>query len=292
MKILISGANGQLGHAFAGLAGQTPHKLISLTRDQFDITDRQQILTHLAKFQPDVLINTAAYTAVDKAEQEVAAAFAVNAEAVRLLAECCASANVPLIHYSTDYVFSGEQQRAYKEDDVPAPVNQYGLSKLAGEEAIRAAWNKHLILRVCGLFSEYGTNFVKIILRLSQTREEINVVADQITCPTPAKTVAQTTLQIIEQLLTQDKAAWGTYHYCGQPPLSWYEFAEEIVILAAKIRPLQLQRLIPVTSIEYASVAKRPLYAVLDCNKLRKQFNIELEPWQLELRSLIRTLLA
>jgi dTDP-4-dehydrorhamnose reductase len=288
MRYLITGANGQVGHALSQLTS-AQKTLIALSHAELDITDLQAIKTAIIHYRPAVIINAAAYTAVDKAEQEMEQAFMVNAQSPRLLAKACAITNIPLIHLSTDYVFNGSQQRPYQESDTVNPLNSYGASKWAGEQAVQEFWHKHIILRLSGVFSAHGHNFVKTILRLAQERETLNIVADQITCPTSAQAIAQTILIIAEKVLQNDNY-WGTYHYASSPPTSWYNFAKKIVSLAEINFPIKTKIINAITTAEYPTPAKRPAYSVLDSNKLKLNFAINPSFWEIELAETLRIL--
>lgn len=289
MKILVSGGNGQIGWELAQ-KNSIQDIVIALTHTQLDITDPAQINKALLDLTPDIFINAAAYTAVDKAEQEPAQAFAINRDGPAVLAQACASANVPLFHLSTDYVFSGAQQQPYREDDPTNPINIYGESKLAGEKAIRENWHKHCILRVSGIFSAHGHNFVKTILRLAQEKETLRIVADQIICPTPASDIVETILHICRELTSNPQAEWGTYHYCSNEPTDWYHFAEAILAVATDYQPLAVKQFIATTTANYPTPAKRPAYSVLDCSKLQSRFGIEPRTWRENLAPIIRQL--
>jgi dTDP-4-dehydrorhamnose reductase len=184
------------------------------------MTDPCSIRDAIAHFQPDIIINTAAYTAVNQAEQDTKRALSINYEGVQHLAQRCAQTNTPLIHLSTDYVFAGTQTIPYHENSSPHPINFYGQSKWLGEQAVRDYCTHHIILRISSVFSEYGHNFLKTILRLAQKKNELCIVADQISCPTYAGDIASTLFSMIKQPLV-----WGTYHYCSHEPVSWYQFA-------------------------------------------------------------------
>jgi len=288
MKILLTGATGQVGSELVQLAAQRKLTLMGYSRSQLDITQPQQVTQTLTQSKPDIVVNAAAYTAVDLAEQEIALATAVNQHGCELLAQACATLEIPLIHLSTDYVFDGQQHQPYREDDLAAPINNYGLTKLAGEQAIRAICSNHIILRVSGVFGRYGHNFVKTILRLAREKSELSIVSDQILCPTPAAGIADTVIRCCEKLATN---TWGTYHYCSSEPTSWYHFAEAIMQQARIYQDFPLQKIIPIVSSAYKTPAKRPAYSVLDCHKIQSQLNISLPNWQQALTQLIPELI-
>ena len=256
MKILLTGADGQLGRCIQDRAGE--HQLIPLNRQALDITEEQAVLACIQQHRPDVLVNSAAYTNVDKAELEPELAFAVNRDGPANIAKACAQFDISLIHISTDYVFDGTKGSPYTPEDKPNPINVYGKSKLAGEEAIRRTWDKHLIIRTSWLFSEYGNNFVKTMLRLAKERDEIRVVDDQVGCPTYAGDLAEVVLALL------DERCWGTCHVVGTPAVSWYSFANTIMkTLSAQKPPLLLPQFVPISTDEYPTAALRPLYSEL-----------------------------
>lgn len=288
MKILITGAQGQVGSELAKQAIKKKFQVFPPTHAQLDITQTQQISDALANCTPDVVINAAAYTAVDAAENNAKLAFTVNSEGPGLLAQICARQNIPLIHLSTDYIFSGNQTIPYKEEDIANPINTYGQSKLAGETAIREHWDRHLILRVSGIFSSQGNNFVKTILRLAQEKDQLSIVHDQMTCPTSAVDICQAILFLCENLKAN---LWGTYHYCSIEPTSWYHFAEAILLHATNYKTLKTKKLLPVASHDYPTRAKRPAYSVLNCSKLKSQWNLDQSSWQTGLIETVRELM-
>jgi dTDP-4-dehydrorhamnose reductase len=262
MKLLITGGNGQLAHHLVRSAQQLHYNVLALNRLELDIIKLPSLQVLIENFKPDAIINTAAYTKVDLAESEVASAFQVNSEGAKNLAIACQKQNCQLIHISTDYIFDGKLSRPYIETDMPSPLNIYGQTKLAGENYVRELCENHMILRVSSVFSHYGVNFVKTILRLNKEIKQLRIIADQVSCPTPAKAIAET---ILTMLLNPCK---GTYHYCGDQIMSWYEFACKILQNSKNIQPISTQ--------EYPSSAIRPKYSVLDCNKLYLTFGIKL----------------
>lgn len=283
LKILVTGATGQLGWELTHT--KTPHTIIGLSRAQLDITQAAQINKIIAEQKPDVVINTAAYTAVDKAEQEMKIAFDINEKGAVNLARSCAEKNIPLIHLSTNYVFSGQQQCPYREEDPTDPINVYGKSKLAGENAIRKLWDKHIILRVSGVFGVHGNNFVKTMLRLASERELLRVVADQTICPTATSDIAHTLFVIAEK-----NTHWGTYHFCSNEPTTWHHFTEAIIHQAKQYQLLKIKEIQAITTAEFPTPAKRPAYSVLDCSKLQKQFSITPRSWRAGLNEMLKVL--
>lgn len=285
--ILVFGKTGQVATEL-----QRQARVTALGRDTADLTDPQGCAAIIADLKPSVVINAAAYTAVDRAEEDAATAQTVNAAAPGAMAGACAHLDVPFLHLSTDYVFSGDTDRPWRETDPVKPQNAYGRTKLAGEAAVRASGARHLILRTSWVFSAHGTNFVKTMLRLSETRETLSVVEDQTGGPTPAADIAATLLVLARAMQDGDRfagassgATGGTYHYAGQPHVSWAGFAREIFAQAG--------RDVTVTGIptsDYPTPAKRPRDSRLDCAKLASDFGITPADWQGGLASVIREL--
>lgn len=278
MKVLITGRNGQVAQALlSSLAGLG--ELTCLGRAELDLSDAQAIRQRVRTLRPDLIINAAAYTAVDQAETDADNAFAINAVAPGVLAEEAKALGVPLIHYSTDYVFDGSKASPYREDDEPQPLGVYGQSKLAGEQAITAAGGDYLILRTSWVYSLYGRNFLLTMQRLLQEREELRVVSDQVGAPTWAGTIADTTRALIEQWQQGTPGPWGTYHLTGLGETSWFGFAEAIgEQLRSTGKPCA--RLVPIASSEYPTPAQRPLNSRLDCSRLQTAWNVRLPTWQ------------
>jgi len=233
--------------------------------------------------RPDLIINAAAHTAVDLAESEPLSAFAINATAPGILAEEALALDIPLIHYSTDYVFDGTKAGPYNEDDTPNPLGVYGKSKLAGEQAIRDVQGKHLILRTSWVYSTHGRNFLLTMQRLLQEKPELRVVADQIGAPTWAGTIANSTLSLIEHWQANDVANWGTYHLTAQGETSWFGFAQAIgEALRQQGKPCA--DLLPIPSSDYPTPAARPLNSRLDCSRLQRDWGVSQPDWQTALR--------
>lgn len=278
MKILITGRNGQLAQALqqrlAGLG-----QVHVLGREQLDLAEPERIRQVVRELSPDLLVNAAAYTAVDQAENEPALAFAINATAPGVLAEEAARLGVPLLHYSTDYVFDGSKATPYTEDDAPNPLSVYGRSKLAGEQAIHAVGGAHLTLRTSWVYSLHGRNFLLTMQRLLQEKPQLRVVADQIGAPTWAGSLAASTLALIQHWQAGQAGAWGTYHMTAQGQTSWFGFAQAIgEHLKAQGRPCA--QLLPIPSSEYPTPAQRPLNSRLDCSRLRQQWQVEQPDWR------------
>ncbi|KUM52471.1 dTDP-4-dehydrorhamnose reductase [Rheinheimera sp. EpRS3] len=282
MKLLLLGANGQLGQALLKQL-QLPQQFqyLALNRSQLDITDISAVATVMAEYRPDVVINCAAYTAVDNAEQHAAACIAVNATAVGQLAKLCQQYNSLLLQFSTDYVFNGQSNKAYTEQDIAAPLNVYGRSKLQAEHFIQATCSKYVILRTSWLFSEFGHNFYRTMLKLAQRDQIIQVVNDQFGCPTYAGDLAAITLQLLQRYQQQGSLAYGIYHLAGSPAVSWYQFAK--AIFAAHQLQVNLQ---VISSASWPTLATRPANSVLDCNKFCAAFAISVPQWQAALQQL------
>ena len=281
-SILIVGAGGQVGHELAIAA--VPHHLIPLTRSDLDIEIPEAIEKVFDAHNPDIVINAAAYTAVDKAEHESDAAFAINRDGVGNLARACKQAGIPLLHISSDYVFDGEKSGAWYEDDPISPQSAYGLSKAAGEAMLRDNLDQHIILRTSWVFSATGSNFVKTMLRLGKERDELGIVDDQHGCPTSAASIAGVLLQIVHRYLEGREVPWGTYHYCNQPETTWFDFAGAIFEAAGGYEKLKLK---PIKTSDYLTPAARPKNSVLDCGKLESTFAVKPAKWLDELRTVL-----
>jgi len=285
MKVLITGCKGQVGRELVLLAKKYDCEAIGLDREGFDITNQAVVERVIRQYKPDAVINAAAYTAVDKAESDEKAAYAVNATGVEYLAAVCADLDIPLVHISTDYVFDGSKVGAYKEDDPVNPLGVYGKSKLAGEEAVRRICEKYYILRTSWVFSEHGNNFVKTMLRLGLEREELGIVADQYGKPTSACEIANT----IYCMLMSKKESWATYHIAQPSVTTWYEFADAIFTEARKWGvKLQLETLNRITTNDYPTAAERPVNSELDCAKLEGTFDLRLAAWINALPSIMK----
>ena len=280
MRILLTGANGQIGSEIARQADIRNYSLIACQRTDLDITDAEAVHSAIMDSSVQVVINAAAYTAVDQAEKEPERAYAVNRDGPHFLALACHQKNIPLLHLSTDYVFSGKEQEPYRENDAIAPLGVYGDSKWQGEQCVRQQLSQHLILRVSWVFGQAGNNFVKTVLRLAREREQLKIVADQYGCPTYAADIATVLLTLAEKVTFSQHSAWGTYHYCGLPAVSWYEFAEKVLKLANNYETLMASEVIPITTAEYPTLAQRPAHSVLDTRFLQETFDIAPRFWQ------------
>ncbi len=288
MKLLIFGAGGQIGTALRAAAWSSGATITALTHAQADIGDPAAIAAAFDASNCDIVINAAGYTAVDKAESEPAAALRINGEAPGSIAAECARRSAALIHISTDYVFDGAKTAPYLEIDPPAPLGVYGASKLAGERAVAERLERHVILRTSWVFSATGANFVKTMLRLAAAGRDIRVVRDQIGGPTPADDIAWAIAQIAVRIAA-GPVSWGTYHYCGAPAVSWYDFARAIF----EIHGEATGKHVPVTPIatkDYPTATRRPANSRLDCAKIRSAFGIEQRPWRAGLESAMKSL--
>jgi len=287
MKVLVTAAGGQVGHALTSLAKDTSFEIICLPRQQLDITETSSIQASIEQIKPDVLVNAAAYTAVDKAESDQDAAYLVNETGPENLARTCQQVGIPLIHISTDYVFSGEQAQPYTESDATGPLNIYGASKLGGDKVVAAILEEHIILRTSWVFGRHGNNFVKTMLRLGKDRDELGVIDDQHGCPTAAEDIADTIIGLCEAIYT-GRAAWGLYHYCGQPATTWYGFASAIFDRAKSMGFDLGVNVKPITTRDYPTPAKRPKSTILDCSKIKNRYNIDQPDWRVRLDAIIQ----
>jgi len=285
MKILLSGAQGQIGSELKEQGGDLIH---ACSRAELDICDLRQVEQVVAAVQPSLIINTAAYTAVDQAESEPDKVFATNRDGVRNLAIVAKKYDLPLLHLSTDYVFDGSKPGAYLETDPITPLNIYGASKAAGEAVLQAEWEKHLIIRVSWVFGLQGKNFVKTIFNLAAQKPELKIVADQKGCPTAAEDVARLLLHLAERV-QQGQGPWGIFHYCGDKAVTWFEFAMLIVDLSKDYRQAQ-PLLKPVSTTEYPTPAQRPKNSVLNTQKIAQAYGIKAPSWQKALPRVLKHL--
>nr|WP_210294980.1 dTDP-4-dehydrorhamnose reductase [Rhizobium sp. BK491] len=291
---MVTGANGQVG--FELRRSLAPLGTISaVTRAEMDLASERSILAALDEHKPGIIVNPAAYTAVDRAESDKELAMAVNATAPGILARWAADNDVLLIHYSTDYVFDGTKVDPYQEEDAVNPQSVYGESKWLGEQAVRASGARHAILRTSWVYGHPGSNFLKTILRLAGERSSLNVVADQIGAPTSAALIADVTRTVIEHMTASRVPGdfSGTYHLTAQGSTSWYGYAAHIVreALAANVRlALSLDALKPISTAEYPTPANRPANSRLDCRKLMDRFDIALPEWQTGVDEVVATL--
>ena len=291
MRMIIIGAQGQVGSELTRRAPGLGHQALAWDQAELDITDAAAVDQALNASGADVVINAAAYTAVDKAEQEPERAFAINRDGPAHLAAACRRLHIPLLHISTDYVYDGRKPGPYGEDDPVAPLGIYGVSKQAGDEAVRRLLPRHLILRVSWVFGIYGQNFVKTILRLAREREELRIVADQRGCPTYAGDIADTLLELAGRSAAMDaQQAWGVYHYCGAPATTWHGFTEAIVEEARHHQALRVRTITPIATVDYPTPAARPANSVLECAKLGSRFGLQPRSWREGLKTTLASL--
>ena len=282
MRILMFGRSGQVATEVLRRAG--PHEVIALGRDQADLMNPDACAAHIDATDADVIINAAAYTAVDKAETDEATAHTVNALAPGAMAAAAAARKLPFLHISTDYVFDGTPGAPWATQDATAPLSAYGRTKLAGEQAVAAARGVHVILRTSWVFSAHGTNFVKTMLRLGAEREALNIVDDQVGGPTAAADIADALLSIGETLVAGAGVS-GIYHFAGQPAVSWRAFAEDI-FAAAHLTV----NVTPIPSQDFPTPAARPLNSVLDCTSLQDDYGVSAPDWRISLHKVLAEL--
>lgn len=282
---LVVGALGQVGQELRRHAGG--RDTVFVDRAELDISDATAVARCIAELRPRVVLNAAAYTAVDKAESERELAFKVNGEAPGHLARACAETNATLLHISTDYVFDGSGTRAWREDDPVAPLSVYGASKLAGEQAVQAALPRHVILRTAWVVSPFRGNFVKTMLRLAAERDELRVVADQFGGPTMAADIAAACWRLADRMaVSQDPAQFGIFHFAGQPHVSWHDFACAIIAESARHGGRQ-PKVTAITTAEYPLPAPRPANSRLDGARLQRAHGIAAPDWRQSLKTLI-----
>jgi dTDP-4-dehydrorhamnose reductase len=295
MKFLLLGANGQVGHELRRSLAPLG-EIVATTRSgelpnggrcevaDFDQPDSLDALVQ--RIAPDIVINAAAYTAVDRAEDEPEAAYRANALAPGVLAAACARRDALLVHYSTDYVFDGNATRPYREDDPTAPLGVYGASKLAGEQAIAASRCRHMIFRTAWVYGSHGNNFMRTMLRLATERDELRVVADQFGTPTPAFLIADVTASVLERKTFLS----GLWHLTSAGETNWHSFAREIFLQAsARGMPDKSPEVLPITAAEYPTLARRPAYSCLDTSRLQADFGVELPDWRQALAQVFDT---
>ena len=290
MKVLVTGAKGQVGSELILQGEKFGLQMLAAGRDELDITQQDTVSKFIQIQQPDIVINVAAYTAVDLAESEPELAYAINRDGAANLARACADSKNPLLHISTDYIFAGRKVGAYSETDAPNPQGIYGKSKLEGELAIESILKQYIILRTSWVFGANGNNFVKTMLRLGKERDVIKVVADQHGGPTWAGDIASTLLSLVKRWSDGETIAWGTYHYSGQPATTWQGFTELIFEQAEVLGIIEKRpRVVPITTAEYPTPAQRPLNSILDCRKLAQQLNISQPDWRCGLMQVLET---
>lgn len=289
MRLAVTGKNGQVVSALQALASDEL-EIVALGRPELDLAQPETVLTALREVKPDVVVSAAAYTAVDKAESEQDIAFAVNRDGARAVAQAASDIGIPVIHLSTDYVFDGTKDTAYVESDPTGPTSVYGRSKLEGERAVSEATDNYVVLRTAWVYSEYGNNFVKTMLRLSENRDEINVVADQFGCPTSANDIAAAVVTIARKLVEDASAPLrGVFHLSGTGETNWANFAKQIFALSAENGGKSIV-VNDITTAQYPTPARRPANSRLDCSKLEEVYGIKLPSWQTSTRAVVTAL--
>ncbi|OEE57332.1 dTDP-4-dehydrorhamnose reductase [Enterovibrio norvegicus] len=288
MKLLITGSLGQVGSCLVKqLSTMDDVEFLALDREELDITNANQVDDLVATFKPDAIINAAAHTAVDRAEEEVELSYAINRDGPSNLAKAANKVGAAILHISTDYVFAGDKDGEYVESDETGPQGVYGKSKLAGELAVAEACERHIILRTAWVFSEHGGNFVKSMLRLVQTRDTLGIVADQFGGPTYAGDIAKALLDIATSIVKGGNTGFGVHHYSGMPHVGWYDFANTIFDEATQQGVLTSAITVnPIATSDYPTQAKRPANSRLNNNKIYIQFGISPSDWKLALKNL------
>ncbi len=288
MRVLITGCFGQVGSCLTQqLANNENITVCGLDREHLDITDQEAVYSAVTEFQPTIIINAAAHTAVDKAEEEVDLSYAINRDGPKYLAQAAQSIGAAILHISTDYVFEGNKVGEYVETDATNPQGVYGKSKLAGEIAVAQACNKHIILRTAWVFGENGNNFVKTMLRLGASRDALSIVGDQFGGPTYAGDIAGTLIQIAKCITQGDTVDYGVYHYSGLPHVSWFDFADAIFDVAVEQGVLvKKPNLTSIATDQYPTPAKRPSNSRLSTEKITLGFSVEASDWKTALNNI------
>lgn len=289
MTLLITGANGQVGWELARQSEEGGFPAVALTRDQLDISDAAAVVRAFERIKPTLVINAAAYTSVDKAENEREKAFSVNRDGPGHLAGACVERGIPLIHISTDYVFDGERSSPYSETDPVSPLGVYGQSKWEGEEAIRNVLDDHIIIRTSWVFGSHGNNFVKTVLRLAKNGGPLRIVNDQHGAPTSAQSIASCILQLVRNHASGAGQDWGTYHFSGTPHTTWHGFATEIVAQASQLGLIEPVMINPITTAEFPTSARRPKNSRLDTSKI-KATDCPLADWRADLGIVLKAI--
>jgi dTDP-4-dehydrorhamnose reductase len=288
MRVLITGCHGQVGSCLTKqLANNENTLVLALDRDHLDITSQESVSAVVTEFQPTIIINAAAHTAVDKAEEEVELSYAINHDGPKFLAQAAQNLGAAILHISTDYVFEGNKVGEYLESDITNPQGVYGESKLAGEMAVTEACDKHIILRTAWVFGEDGNNFVKTMLRLGENRDTLSIVGDQFGGPTYAGDIASTLIKIANLINQGDVVEYGVYHYSGLPHVSWFEFADAIFNVAVEQGVIASKpSLTSITTEQYPTPAKRPSNSQLSTEKIMTLLAIEPSDWKAALSNI------
>ncbi|WP_104026779.1 dTDP-4-dehydrorhamnose reductase [Vibrio jasicida] len=288
MRVLVTGCKGQVGHCLAESLSNTENvALLAVDREELDITNLEAVNKAVKAFKPTIIINAAAHTSVDKAEQEVELSYSINRDGPKFLAEAAQDIGATLLHISTDYVFEGNKKGEYLEDDATNPQGVYGASKLAGEIAVAEACDKHVILRTAWVFGGYGNNFVKTMLRLAESRDELSIVGDQVGGPTYAGDIAKVLVEIAKHVSNDKPMEYGVYHYSGLPHVSWYEFANAIFDAAVEQKVLAKKPILTsITTDQYPTPAERPSNSRLSNEKITEGFSVEASDWKTALNNI------
>lgn len=288
MRVLVTGCKGQVGHCLEEILSNAENvALWAVDREELDITSHKAVNEAVKAFKPTVIINAAAHTAVDKAEQEIELSYAINRDGPKFLAEAAQGIGAAILHISTDYVFEGNKEGEYVEDDTTNSQGVYGASKLAGEIAVAESCDRHVILRTAWVFGEHGNNFVKTMLRLARAHNEISIVGDQFGGPTYASDIAKTLVKIAKHISNGEPVEYGVYHYSGLPHVSWYEFADRIFDNAVEQGILRNKpTLSSITTEQYPTPAKRPSNSKLSTKKIGEAFAIQASDWVKALKNI------
>ena len=281
MTLLLTGAYGQLGKEILRQAPEYGLPVLATDIDTLDITDANAVEAFFDRHQPNICVNAAAYTQVDRAETDADTAFAVNRDGPMTLARQCRRTDIPMIHISTDFVFDGALGRPYAETEAPCPISVYGSSKAAGDDAVQEALDRHIILRTAWLYGNDGPSFVHTILRLAGEKERLAVVDDQVGSPTAAEGLARATLTIAQRHVTgAPDMTWGIFNFTDRGAVSWCGFARAIISLAAGVGIVREVPVDPISTADFGAPAKRPAYSVLDCRRIAKTYGIQQAPWE------------
>ncbi|SCY91158.1 dTDP-4-dehydrorhamnose reductase [Desulfoluna spongiiphila] len=287
MKLLLLGSGGQLGQDLIASAGRYGIGVEAVGHAQCDIGSKDQLCAVFDSVSVDGVINAAAYTKVDQAETDTEAASRVNRDGAGLVAEQCSAKGLPLLHVSTDYVFDGEGSNPYAHDGIVCPRSVYGRTKAEGEQLVLGGHSGAAVIRTSWLFGEHGPNFLKTMVRLAFEREIIQVVSDQLGCPTWSAHLADALLSMMQKTVAGEASAQGIYHYCGAPQASWHEFALDIIGEVRRLSHPKVREVVPISTEEYPTPAERPRYSVLDCSRIEDEFGIQQGDWRLGVKTVV-----